>query len=189
MERESFIFYRSFHEAIKCMNEQVQSQIYSAIADYALDGIEPANLCKEAQGMFLLMRPLIDSNNTKYRNGKKGGRPRKNPLPEPKVPDSPYSASFDEEADKMKAEEIWLDGICKNFNLNKEEVLIRLDRFVFHCATECSDKPHTSLADAKRHFSSWMRKAYKDSEPSQELPKDLPAHDYTFNGGFNSIDT
>ena len=35
MDRESFIFYRSFYEAIKCMPQDVQAEIYPAICEYA----------------------------------------------------------------------------------------------------------------------------------------------------------
>lgn len=185
MEREYFIFYRSFYEAIKCMNEKVQLQIFTAVAEYALDGTEPSNLSKEAQGMFLLMRPVIDANNTRFKNGKLGGRPRKKILSDS---ETPYSDTFEEETEKMKAEEIWIEGVIKNFNVNKEELFRRLDRFALHCSTECSDKPHSSLADAKKHFCSWMRKAYKNLDPQPEFQEDVPPVDYTFNGGFNSID-
>ena len=187
MEREYFIFYRSFYEAIKCMNEKVQLQVFTAIAEYALDGIDPTNLCKEAQGMFLLIRPVIDANNSRFKNGKKGGRPRKNPIPVPTAPQ--YSCSFKEEADKMKGDEIWLDAVCMQNHIDRDEILRRIDAFPIHCEAECSDKPHKDYADAKKHFCSWMRKAYSSYTPNE--PEDMPPPplDYSFNGGFNSMDS
>lgn len=195
MARESFIFYRSFHEAIKCMSDVVRAQIYVALADYALDGIEPENLSSEAKGMFMLMKPIIDTNNARYANGKKGakygklgGRPRKKPKEAEEIaPEPPYCLSFSEETEKMKDEEIFIDGVCKNFNIDKNEIADRLDRFALHCDTECSDKPHSSIADAKRHFTSWMRKAYPASYLPDE-PADIPPPDYSFNGGFGGLD-
>lgn len=199
MTRDSFIFYRSFHEAIRCMSDKVQAQIYIAIADYALDGIEPTNLCKEAQGLFLLIRPIIDSNNARYRNGKLGamygklgGRPKKNAAdtsPAPDVP-PPYSQSFADEVKQMKEEKIWLEPVCMQFHITKDEALTRLDRFQRHCDTECCDKPHESLADAKRHFCSWMRKSYQQQVqmPPMDEPQPEAPPEYTFNGGFGSID-
>ncbi|MCH5234501.1 MAG: hypothetical protein J1E16_04345 [Muribaculaceae bacterium] len=192
MERDSFIFYRSFYEGLKCMDEHVQLQVFTAIAEYALDGIEPTNLSKEAQGMFHVIRPQIDANNARYTNGKKGakygklgGRPRKNPVPAPTTPQ--YSCSFKEEADKMKGDEIWLDAVCMQNRIDREELLSRIEAFPIHCEAECSDKPHKDYADAKKHFCSWMRKAYPP-QPVTEEPDDIPPPDYTFNGGFNSID-
>ena len=35
MARDSFIFYRSFLESIKCMPSEVQAEIYPAIVEYA----------------------------------------------------------------------------------------------------------------------------------------------------------
>ena len=44
MARDSFIFYRSFLEAIKCMPSEVQAEIYPAIVEYALNGKELSRL-------------------------------------------------------------------------------------------------------------------------------------------------
>lgn len=41
MARDSFVFYRSFFEAIKRMPPDVQTEVYPAIVEYALDGKEP----------------------------------------------------------------------------------------------------------------------------------------------------
>lgn len=185
MERESFIFYRSFHEAIKCLPDKVRGQLYMAVADYALDGKEPENLCGEAQGMFMLMRPVIDKNNSLYNNGKKGGRPRKNRVPVSSAPQ--YSCSFKDEADKMKGDEIWLDAVCMQHHIDRDEILRRIEAFPIHCEAECSDKPHKDYADAKKHFCSWMRKAYPP-QPVMDEPDDMPPPDYTFNGGFGGMD-
>ena len=195
MGRESFIFYRSFYEAISCMSDKVQAQLYSAIAEYALDSIEPKDLCKEAQGMFMLIRPILDANNARYKNGTKGamygklgGRPRKKPTEnKTSVSITPYSLSFAEEAEKMKHDEIWLEAVCMQFHISKEEANSRLDRFPQHCNTECADKPHSDYGDAQRHFCSWMRKAYKPIDPSANDNQSIPPPDYTYNGGFGGI--
>ena len=74
MDRESFIFYRSFYEAIRCMPTDVQAEIYPAICEYALFGKVPKNLSEVAKGMFTLIKPNIDVNTARFENGKKGGR-------------------------------------------------------------------------------------------------------------------
>lgn len=77
MERDSFVFYRSFEECISELDPDVQIECYKAIVHYALDGIEP-----EADGvvmaMFRAFKPQIDANNKRYENGKRGGRPKAN---------------------------------------------------------------------------------------------------------------
>lgn len=193
-QRESFIFYRSWHEAIKCMSEKVQVQIYSAICDYALDGKEPENLCKEAQGMFLLVQPIIAANKARRKNGKQGaefgklgGRPPKNKVSAtPKAPATPlYTATFEEEAEQMKQNTIWNEAVCMQYSIDRSELCNRLDAFANHCKCECQDKPHTSASDAQRHFCAWMRKVYK-IEPRANNNTETP--DYQFSGGFGGQD-
>lgn len=75
MKRDSFVFYRSFYEAIRRQPKKVQADIYNAIAEYALNGNEPQD--DKSFSMFYLIKPQIDANNQRYENGKNGGRPRK----------------------------------------------------------------------------------------------------------------
>lgn len=87
MERDSFVFYRSFAECIQELDPAVRMDCYEAIVNYALDGIEP-----EADGvvmaMFKAIKPQIDANNKRFVDGKKGaefgklgGRPKKDKNP------------------------------------------------------------------------------------------------------------
>lgn len=78
MKRDSFVFYRSFYEAVKEIPEQEQLQAYNLMIEYALNGTE-----LEAKGIpkaiFALIKPQIDANTKKYENGIKGGRkPKQN---------------------------------------------------------------------------------------------------------------
>ena len=75
--RESFIFYRSFFEAAKKLNQKEKSKLLESICDYALNGVEP-ELSGAADGMFMLLKPQLDANIRKYENGLKGGRPKGN---------------------------------------------------------------------------------------------------------------
>lgn len=74
--RDSFIFYRSFYDAIKELPRDVQGEIYTAIMEYSLYGKETENLKPIARSIFTLMKPQIDVNNRRFENGKKGGRPK-----------------------------------------------------------------------------------------------------------------
>lgn len=76
IERDSFVFYRSFYEAIKDLPRDIQGEIYTAIMEYSLNGNETDNLKPVAKSVFVLIKPLIDSNNKKYKNGCSGGRPK-----------------------------------------------------------------------------------------------------------------
>ena len=90
MERDSFVFYRSFYEAIlEIQDKALRMDCFDAIVMYALYGVEPKEGSEIVQMVFKLVKPQIDANNRKYENGKKGaefgklgGRPKKanNPL-------------------------------------------------------------------------------------------------------------
>lgn len=87
--KNSFVFYKSYYEAIKELDKDSQYKIYNAIIQYALYGNEPKNdtnidtkLDANLIPIFVLIKPNIDSANNRYNasvsNGKKGGRPKKN---------------------------------------------------------------------------------------------------------------
>ena len=70
--RDSFVFYKSFLEALSCFPDKVQLQLFRAITSYALDDVDP-NLTGTAKGVWALIKPQIDVNNIRYINGCKGG--------------------------------------------------------------------------------------------------------------------
>ncbi|WP_432629015.1 DUF6291 domain-containing protein [Brotaphodocola sp.] len=73
MQRDSMVFYRSFHEATKELPPEIYKEAMVALMDYALDG--KLNEVSAFANMFLQMaKPQIDANNQRYINGSKGGR-------------------------------------------------------------------------------------------------------------------
>lgn len=82
-ERESFVFYRSFYEAIKDVPKKYRSVIYEAVFEYVFDSQEPS-LSGVPSALWKLIRPQIDASQKRYENSKKGaeygkmgGRPKK----------------------------------------------------------------------------------------------------------------
>lgn len=73
---DSFIFYRSFRDAIADLDTGEQLETLLAICDYALYGIEP-RLKGTPKAIFTLSKPNLDANYKRRKNGKKGGRPPK----------------------------------------------------------------------------------------------------------------
>ena len=72
-ERNSFIFYRGFYEALKALSHEEAGAFVRALCEYALDGKEPT--CEGvALALFKMAKPQIDKNNQRYENGKRGGR-------------------------------------------------------------------------------------------------------------------
>ena len=72
--RDSFVFYRSFIEAADELNAEDFKTLITAICKYALDGEEP-EITGIPRMLFTVAKPILESNNKRYENGKKGGRP------------------------------------------------------------------------------------------------------------------
>ncbi len=77
---ESFIFYRSFRDAIEEMSDEDKLATLLAITDYALYGVEPKLKGVMPRAVFTVVRPSIDTNIAKREGGRKGGRPQKEPM-------------------------------------------------------------------------------------------------------------
>lgn len=75
--RDSLLFYRSFYEAAKSLNKTERLRFYDAILEYALDGVEPEKTGSAFFALYTMAKPIIDANNLRFENGKKGGRPTK----------------------------------------------------------------------------------------------------------------
>lgn len=76
MARDSFIFYRSFYDAIKEISEEEQLKVYKAISIYALNQ-EEIDLTGTSKAIFSLIKPQLDANYKKYENGKQKGNKTK----------------------------------------------------------------------------------------------------------------
>ena len=74
MRRDTFIFYRSFKESMKDLSDQDKLVMYEAISDYSLDLKEP-DLTGFPKALFSLIRPILDANIQRWKNGRKGGAP------------------------------------------------------------------------------------------------------------------
>lgn len=191
-KRDSFIFYRSFYEAIHELKDDIKLEVFTAITEYALYGKVPEDLKPVAKGMFTLIKPNLDVNTVRYENGKKGGRKSKKAASIPKAdtpvvvpPSTPEYSSFEDEVEQIKKDQMWWEPVCMQFHIDKEELDRRLDAFVTNCKVRRDNELHPSLKDAKQHFVSWMLKAYTNTEKrSNEQSK---PDDYTYKGGFGGL--
>lgn len=84
---ESYVFYKSFHEAMKGLSDEQYGKIMRIINEYSLDGVEPEINDVIVNMAFQLIKPQIDANTRRRENGKKGGdfgkmggRPKKTPM-------------------------------------------------------------------------------------------------------------
>ena len=79
--RDSYIFYRSFYEAIKELPEKNQLEIYNAIAEYSLNFVMP-ELTGISKTIFILIKPQIEANQKRYINGTKPKKKQTRSKPE-----------------------------------------------------------------------------------------------------------
>lgn len=77
MVQNSFVFYDSFRDSVEDMDDKDRLAFYEAIINYSLDGKPPDELSKELVRMFKLVKPQLDANTKRKKDGKKGGRPSK----------------------------------------------------------------------------------------------------------------
>ena len=123
-KRDSFIFYRSFYEAVKVLSKEDKADLFEAIAIYALDQ-KNFVLNPLPKAMFKLIKPQLDANYKRYsvgikngqkgaKYGKKGGRPKRilnNPQITPNI--TPKKPSNDNENNN--------DNVNNNLNDNERE--------------------------------------------------------------------
>ena len=76
-QRDTIIFYRSFKESMSDLSDADKLIMYEAITDYSLDMKEP-ELTGFPKALFSLIRPFLDANTQRWKNGCKGGAPKGN---------------------------------------------------------------------------------------------------------------
>lgn len=141
MERDSFIFYKSFYEAIKETNQETQNQLFNAICQKALyeNDIE---LTGTAKILYVLIKPQLEANSKRYADGKKGGRPKKE------------TTGFEEE--KTTGFENKKPNKNNNVNVNDN---------VNDNNIACEDKSSTATAKASKHkYGKYNNVLLKDEE-------------------------
>lgn len=82
--RDSFIFYRSFYESVSYLCDAERVLIYDAVMKYGLYQENEDELPPHLASLFTLIKPQLDANQKRYKDGKKGakhggkgGRPKK----------------------------------------------------------------------------------------------------------------
>ncbi len=79
MNRDSFVFYRSFYEAIHRINDkELKADIFEAICELALNNSEIPIENGVGLAIISLIKPQLVANNKRYENSKKGGAPKGN---------------------------------------------------------------------------------------------------------------
>lgn len=105
--RDSTIIYRSFYEAIKDLDVKIQGEVWQAVFEYSLN-FKSQELTGIAKTVFTLIKPQLDANIKRYKNGKK---------PKQKQEISKTEARNKQTTSKNEANE----NVNENKNVNKNE--------------------------------------------------------------------
>lgn len=77
MDRNGFVFYKNYADAIFCLPKNQQLDLFWAIINKGLTGCEPEKLSPAARAVWTLIAPQIELSVQRFEAGKKGGRPKK----------------------------------------------------------------------------------------------------------------
>ena len=83
MERNGFVFFAEYYtalQALETLTAEEQLAVYKAIVRKGLLDIDPntEELPVAARAMWVFMAPKMEAYATRYDNGNRGGRPKKN---------------------------------------------------------------------------------------------------------------
>jgi hypothetical protein len=125
-QRDSFIFYRSFYEAITELDDAQKGRVYDAVFKYGLNG-ESSDLNGVEKAIFTLIKPQLDANQRRYENGRKGaeygklgGRPPKGKNPK-ETPRKPLKNPKETPNDNVNGNVNGNVNVNKNVNVNQNE--------------------------------------------------------------------
>ncbi len=161
-KRDSFVFYRSFFEAIELLDNQQSLNLIKAIGEYALNGQE-IELEGVEKIVWTTIKPQLEANRKKYENGKKGGAPkgsRNNPngrrgkaVQEAPEPNEELSSTTPPQTQ-------YQTPIYPNFNevseyIKKESLLVQPDTFFNYYQARGWRTGTTTITDWKALLRSW----------------------------------
>ena len=129
MARDSFIFYRSYYEAMSGLKDKDKLQIFNAISELSLNNneIKLTGICKN---IFTAIKPQIVANSERYENGKKGGRPKKETIGFKKIKTIGYENKKpnenvnenDNDNDNNNASDSCIDGLQKVIDFYNDNI-------------------------------------------------------------------
>ncbi len=152
MARDSFIFYRSYYEAMSGLKDKDKLQLYNAISELSLNNndIKLTGICKN---IFTAIKPQILANSERYENGRKGGRPKKE------------TTGFEKEKTTGFEKEKPNNNVNENVNVNKKENIKEK-------LTASEDKSSSASVKANKHkYGKYKHVLLKDEE-LQSLKED-----------------
>ena len=150
IQREWFIFYQSFWEAINELPKENQLELYRAIADYSFTLKEPG-LTGLSKTIWILIKPQIEANNRKYLNWKKSKRKQNWSKTEANNKQN-WSKTEGKEKEKEKENEKENNNEIINY-INNENNKNTYSYIILNCFKNLWYIPKESLEDFKKWLS------------------------------------
>lgn len=150
--RESFVFNRSFMEALNELNDKQYAKVFRAITKFALDG-EETNLTGIEKVIFSLVKPQLLANQKRYENGCKGGRKETKGQPKAQPNDNDLKEKKKEERIDNYTRKSYED-IMRDFGVS-DLLKPTLWEFIKHCQlngrTLTNDKLESMIVDLDKY--------------------------------------
>lgn len=146
-QRDTFIFYRSFKESMSDLSDTDKLIMYEAITDYSLDMKEP-ELTGFPKALFSLIRPFLDANTQRWKNGCKGGAPKGNKNNRFSKSTTEVQPEVNQSTTEVQANKDKNVNKDKNKDINKENTIV-------------SKKDELSLSSPSEEFikfNQWLEK-------------------------------
>lgn len=155
--RESIVFYRSFHEAIRELPQRYRNELYPALIGYGLTGEEPEGLSLVSQSVFILCKAVMDSTAKRYDDACKsrGGAPKgnTNARKQPKTTEKQPAAKTKQP--KTTEKQLAAEKKQPNDNVNYNE-----DDNVNENVSVCSSRTKNGAAEAATQRDSFFESNY-----------------------------
>ena len=164
------IIYRSFYEATKELPKEDQAEVWNAVYSYALDFVE-VELEGMAKVVFTLIKPQLDANIAKYKNGlKEKQKKSKTEAKHKQIISKPEGNVNDNVNDnenqndiknhndilrKLWYNKMWLESLSMLWKREIKDILDHLNKFRLECILKEDYKANEK--DAKEHFVNWTK--------------------------------
>ena len=189
MARDSFIFYRSYAEALSRLPNDQFATIMKAIFSYAYDG-KVGDLGIVESVIFDIIKPQIDANEKKYQNGckgadygKLGGRPKKpqeNPTETPNDNDNVNDNDNDNDkkeidtivSTKKKREKPTFDDVI-SFAIEQDCEHLARGFFNFCNGNDWKDNAGNEIKNWRWYFLAWKKQDLEAQERKAQLSREF----------------
>lgn len=151
MQRDSFIFYRSFYDCLDGLNNEQKVQLFDAICQFSLN-FKDVEIEGVVKSLFVLIRPNLEANNKRFISGNKPKIKRKASKKKARI----KQVISKPEANKDKDKDVDKDVDKEE---NKEYVYPPFLEFLEYAKTI---EPRVDADDLHKKYQAWVNNKWHD---------------------------